>query len=149
MNTLRSVEHCISITVSAAKLFAIYCQVDEWAAWDPETKSAYLSAPLKEGAKGRLTPRKGRPVPMLLTVYLPNKEFTVEASVLGSKMIFVHAIEVLAESPARVKAIHRVTFTGWLAPILYATVGKLVDRTLPETLGRLKAHAERANPAMK
>ncbi len=135
-----SLEAAIVIDVSPEHIFAIYCRVDQWAEWDPETQSAFVEQPLVSGAKGWLKPRQGLKVRMRLTDLVPDKEVNFVCPVLGSKMYFEHVIERLAEQQVRV--IHRIYFEGWLASWLYRQVGLKVRATMPNTLARLKAYAE-------
>ena len=45
---------------------------------------------------------------------------------------------------SRVRAVHRVSFSGWLAPLLDRSVGRDVRKGLPVTMASLKRFVERA-----
>lgn len=130
-----------------ATLYAVWADVANWHAWDPDTRWARLDGPFVVGSSGRLAPQKGMAVTMRLTHVVPDQMFTVQCVVLGSQMIFSHT---LVEQEHGVVATHQVQFKGWLAGILMRTVGADVAKGLPVTMSRLKAFCEsqRSTPAV-
>jgi uncharacterized protein YndB with AHSA1/START domain len=133
------IEHSIDINASPAQVFKVWSRVSDWPLWDPDTRSASLQGPLMPGATGRLEPRKGRAVPMEVVGLVPDHRLDVRCKVLGSALNFDHVVEPRT-SGCRVT--HAAWFTGWLAPVLMATVGKDVNRGLPVTLASLKRFVE-------
>ncbi|HQX58691.1 MAG TPA: SRPBCC family protein [Burkholderiaceae bacterium] len=133
------VEHRINITARPETIFGIYEDVQNWHAWDPDTKQATLEGPFKVGSRGRLIPTKGNAVPMLLTQVVPGKCFTVEAKIPLFRMIFEH---VLVPTDDATEVVHRVTFLGLLSVLLGPILKKQLNSGLPVTLKRLKALAE-------
>jgi hypothetical protein len=138
------IRHSIEIATSAQRLSEAYEQAEKWHLWDHATKKALFNGPVQVGTTGKLTPSKGLSVKMIVADYVPRRSLTVECSVLGSRMRFEHQIE--AVNPSTVRAIHTVSFSGWLAGWLNKTVGKDVDLGLPQTLKELKRYVE-AQPA--
>ncbi len=140
MNTAFQVECAIDVAAPAPVLYAIYQDVPAWPSWDPDTAAAELMGPWALGTWGRLKPRKGMSVRLQLTAFEPDRSFTVQCPVLGSRMVFEHLLQTLPSGLTRV--IHRVSFVGWLAWPLHATVGRDVRLGLPVTLQGLKQLAE-------
>jgi len=64
---VRSLAYPSSMQVEPDAIFRIYADVEQWPAWDPDTKQASLQGPFQVGSRGRLTPAKGSTMPMLLT----------------------------------------------------------------------------------
>jgi len=133
------VEHRITTTASAESVFRIYENVKNWHTWDPDTKQASLEGPFEVGSRGRLTPAKGRTVPMLLTQVEPGRCFTVESRIPLFRMLFEHE---LVPVPGATEVVHRVTFSGLLSVVLGPMLAKQLNSGLPVTLSKLKALAE-------
>lgn len=135
----------IVIQASADRVFAIWADVAHWHTWDPDTRWARLDGAPVAGTQGKLAPRQGLPVGMVLRTIHPPSEFTVECTVLGSRMVFPHRLVRLDHG---VRVTHTVEFHGWLKGMLMRSVGKQVVAGLPLTLSRLKALAERGENAV-
>lgn len=133
------VEHRTVVNAPAEVLFAIYQDVANWSTWDPDTKSAFIDGPFAVGNRGRLTPTKGNTVPMVLTQVEPNRCFTVESKIPMFRMVFEHILSPVASGT---EVLHRVTFSGLLAPLLGRMLVRQLNTGLPVTLGNLKSLAE-------
>ena len=145
MNTPVCIEARQSIAAPAEVLYRLYTDAASWHEWDPDTRSARFGGPPVPGTRGWLRPSQGWPVRMRILVADPGRRFSVECPVLGSRMRFDH--DIADRQGGGVEVLHRVVFSGWLAPWLDRTVGERVRAGLPRTLERLKAHAEaRARP---
>ncbi len=82
---------------------------------------------------------------MEVTAVIENQNFTVTSKTILYRMDFDH--ELIADREGT-RIVHRVTFSGFLKPILSMIVGAQVDKGLPITLQNLKKLAEsRENPA--
>ena len=101
--------------------------------------SANLEGPFQVGTRGRLTPTKGRSVPMVLTQVIPGQCFTVESKIPLFCMLFEHELH---PAPNATEVVHRVTFSGLLSLVLGPMLSKQLNSGLPVTLSRLKALAE-------
>ena len=133
------VEHTVVVQAPAERIFQIFEDVAAWHTWDPDTKRASIEGPFVVGARGSLTPTKGKTVPMLLTKVEPASCFTVESRIPLFRMVFEHE---LVPQGAAVKVIHRVTFSGPLTALLGRMLAKQLNRGLPVTLTNLKHRAE-------
>ena len=138
------VEHRIVVQAPPEVLFRIYEGVAHWHTWDPDTKQATLDGPLRVGAKGSLTPTKGRTVPMVVTGVVAGRSFTVEARIPLFRMVFDHELN---PGPTGTEAVHRVTFSGLLAFLLGSMLSRQLQTGLPVTLARLKQLAESTSAA--
>ena len=134
-----SLQSSILIHSDPEAIQAVYADVANWHAWDPDTRSAQLDGPFAAGSTGKLVPSKGLPVRMVVTEVRPGGGFTVPCPVFGSVMRFEHVLKTTAQG---VELTHRVTFSGWLASLLMRWVGKPLAARLPLTLARLKQHVE-------
>jgi hypothetical protein len=118
---------------------AIYAQVEHWHTWDPDTKAASIEGPFVSGATGTLAPQKGRAVKIRFTDVRPDAGFTCVGGIPGFTMTFEHE---LSDVKVGTLIVHRVTFSGFLAPIFERLMGKQLRVGLPKTLASLKRLAE-------
>ncbi len=133
------VEHRTIIQARPETIFAIYSDVTHWHTWDPDTQHASLDGPLRPGATGKLTPTKGRTVPMRVTGVVPGRSFTVESKIPLFRMVFEHE---LTPGDAGTEVVHRVSFSGVLSVVLGPMLSRQLNAGLPITLGNLKQLAE-------
>lgn len=134
------IEERICIAVPPLVVDRIWSEVDQWHLWDPDTKHARLDGPFAVGTKGRITPRKGMGVPMIVTERTEGRSFTVEGHIPLFRMHFEH---MLSPTDGGSEVVHRVWFTGALAFLFGPGVAKQVRAGLPQTMQSLKAYAER------
>lgn len=134
------IEERIHIAVPPAVIDQIWSEVDQWHLWDPDTKQASLDGPFAVGTKGRITPRKGRGVAMIVTERTAGRSFKVEGYIPLFRMHFEHTVLPVAGGS---EVAHRVWFTGALSFLLGPVVGKQVREGLPQTMRSLKAYAEK------
>ena len=134
------VEHRISVATPPETIFGIYADVAHWHTWDPDTKSASLDGPFQVGTRGRLTPTEGNAVPMVVTEVVTDRSFTVEAKIPMFRMRFEHELSPHGRST---EVVHRVTFSGLLAPLIGRMLARRLNSGLPRTLANLKRLAER------
>ena len=134
------IEERIHITVPPLVIDRIWSEVDQWHCWDPDTKQAVLDGPFAVGTKGRITPRKGLGVPMIITERTEGRSFTVEGHIPLFRMHFEHTVLAIAGGS---EVAHRVWFTGALAFLFGPGVAKQLREGLPQTMQSLKAYAEK------
>lgn len=134
-----AIEAKILINAPARAVYDVWADVAHWSRWDPDTLEARLDGAFAVGSSGRLRPRKGMSVRMVIVEAVPNKSFTVECPVLGNVMRFEHE---LVPTSGGMEVIHRVQFRGWLSGWLRRTVGRDIQHGLPVTLQSLKLHVE-------
>lgn len=137
------VEHRITIAAPPGRIFKIYDDVAHWHTWDPDTKTATLDGPLRVGAKGSITPTKGRTVPMVVTSVQHERSFTVESKIPLFHMVFEHELRPTASGT---EVTHRVTLSGLLKLLIGRMLSRQIDHGLPVTLARLRRLAETGKP---
>lgn len=133
------IEKRIAVAAAPATIFRIYQDVEHWNVWDPDTRSAWLESGLVLGSTGRLTPTRGRAVPMQVTSLEVGRHFTVSSRTPLFRIDFKHE---LIPFWCGTKVVHRIRFFGLLKGVLARLLGPGIDAGLPETLRRLKALAE-------
>jgi Polyketide cyclase / dehydrase and lipid transport len=133
------VEHRIRTHAPPEVVFRIYEDVERWHTWDPDTRQAWLDGPLLPGARGRLTPTRGRTVPMVVTAVEAGRSFTVESRIPLFRMVFDHE---LRPGPDGTEVTHRVQFHGLLSVVLGPMLIRQLNTGLPVTLARLRDLAE-------
>lgn len=130
----------VLIDASAEKIFKIYENVGGWPSWDPDCKKAELDSSFVSGATGIVYPHGGPKSKLKFTHVIPNKEFKVECKLPFCVMKFDHE---LSSINGKTQALHRVTFSGLLAPLFGRLIGSSLKKSLPKALSGLKAISER------
>ncbi len=137
--TERRLACSVLVRAEPSDVFAVWADVARWHEWDPDTRAAQLSGPFAVGSTGRLTPAKGRAVPMRLAVVVPDERFVVECAVLGNRMSFDHRI---AREPAGVRVTHELQLSGWAAGLLWRMLAPQLKTGLPITMSGLRERCE-------
>ncbi|MFC5610347.1 SRPBCC family protein [Variovorax soli] len=132
-------EERIDIKAPTEVVFALYSDVDRWASWDPDVKSSSIHGAFATGSIGRLKPTKGPEAKIVFSEVIPLKSFTVQSKLPLCMMQFEHE---LATTAMGTTALHRVSFSGFLAPIFGRLIGKQIRKGLPKTMAGLKRAAE-------
>lgn len=122
------IEKEIIVAVAPSTVFHIYQDVENWKKWDPDTKSSTLNNGLKLGAKGNLTPTKGRTVPMEITALRENEYFTATSKTALFHMDFDHELSAVAGGT---KVCHRVKISGPLKPLLALILRPQIEVVCP------------------
>jgi len=139
MQETQTLREQIAIDAPPQAVFAVWARVADWPLWDPDTAAATLDGPVQVGARGTLTPRQGRRVAMVIDEVVSGARLRLHCPVLGSALHFDHRVQAAGHGCI---ATHEVAFSGWLAPLLRATVGRTVRRGLPVTMASLKRFVE-------
>ena len=138
------IEERIHIAVPVMVVDRIWSEVDRWHLWDPDTKQAQLNGAFAVGTKGRITPRKGMGVPMVVTERSEGRSFTVEGYIPLFRMHFEHTVSAVDGGS---EVAHRVWFSGALAFLFGPRVAAQIREGLPRTMQSLKAYAEQRQTA--
>lgn len=132
----------IIIAASAEKIFAFYADVDNWPAWDPDTRAAKLHGEFVSGATATLHPAQGPETTITFTDVQQNKSFVAEGKLPLCKLCFEHE---LFGNVHGIKVVHSVRFQGLLAPLFGLLIGSGLKKSLPHTLQGLKETVESSN----
>jgi len=138
------IEERIHIAVPVMVVDRIWSEVDRWHLWDPDTKQAQLNGAFAVGTKGRIIPRKGMGVPMVVTERSEGRSFTVEGYIPLFRMHFEHTVSAVDGGS---EVTHRVWFSGALAFLFGPRVAAQIREGLPRTMQSLKAYAEQRQTA--
>ena len=124
------------IDAPAARLWALFTDVDGWPAWNAGIARIALHGPFRNGTVFRMQPPGMAPFDSTLREVEPVRGFTDE-TVFGDTVVRVrHAIEPLADH--RVRVIFRTEATGPQA----AEIGAAASADFDAVLQALKASAE-------
>lgn len=130
------------IAAQADTIFALYADVPNWPAWDPDAKAASIEGDFVSGAKGVITPNGGPKSTIHFTEVIRNRSFTVDCNLPLCLMRFEHELEAAAGGT---RATHRVIFSGASAFLFGRVIGSGMKKSLPQALAGLKAAAEKAS----
>ncbi len=130
----------IIIKASSKKVFELYEDVANWSAWDPDVKTSSIVGKFETGAIGKLKPKSGPESKILFSSVVTDESFTVSSNLPLCKMSFEHELTSVGNN--EIKVTHRVSFTGFLAPLFGRLIGSGIKKGLPHTLNGLKVAAE-------
>lgn len=134
-------EERITVKATVEQIWKVYANVNQWSKWDPDTKASSIDGKFETGATGWHQSPTGPRTPLQFVSVVPNESFMVESRSPLSKIQFDHQ---LVPEGDEVEVIHRVEFSGLLAPLWGRVVGKVIARAMPLTLQALKVRAEKA-----
>lgn len=133
------IKHTVIVDRPQAEIFAIYKDVDSWAAWDPDIESVGLNGPFAVGTTGWLKPVGApRTATRLISINEPEG-FTVASKLPLCTMSFIHELQ---ESAGGTSVTHSVTFTGVLAPLFSRLIGSKIQSGMAASMLGLKQYAE-------
>lgn len=132
-------EEKVLINASLEKVFSLYANVAGWSSWDPDVKSSSVSGAFISGAMGVLEPSSGPKAKIIFTEVMLNQSFTVESKLPLCVTRFEHE---LSSEGNQTRALHRVSFVGFLSPLFGRLIGSQIRQGLPRTLEGLKRAAE-------
>ena len=138
---MKQFEASTTINATPKKIFSIYTDVQNWPQWDPDAKSATIDGAFVSGATGVVVPHGGPTSKIAFQNVVQNKGFSVLCKLPLCKMRFEYELHPLGE---QTKAIHRVVFTGLLAPVFNLLIGSGMKKSIPKGLESLRALAQSA-----
>jgi len=133
-------ESKIIIKASTKEVFELYEDVAKWSTWDPDVKTSSIEGKFETGAIGKLKPTSGPESKILFFSVVTDESFTVNSNLPLCKMSFEHELSSVGNN--EIEVIHRVSFSGFLAPIFGRLIGSGIKKGLPHTLNGLKVAAE-------
>ena len=139
-------EERIEIHAPPQTVFALYANVPAWATWDPDVRSSSITGSFASGSTGKLKSKNGPEARITFTEVVADKSFTVESKLPLCVMRFEHEITPTATGTT---AVHRVSFSGILAPLFSRVIGTQIRKGLPKTMAGLKRAGEQANNSFK
>ncbi|WP_273719065.1 MULTISPECIES: hypothetical protein [Bartonella] len=117
----------ISTEASAEQIWSMWEDVATWPCWDHELEWVELSGAFKEGAVGRMKPKKGPTVTFTLDKVIKNACFSDYAKLPLTRMSFNHEYICSKKSDSSNNKIrHTVTMSGLLSPFFGIIIGSKI-----------------------
>lgn len=134
-----TIEYRINIKASQEHVFNIYKDVESWAKWDPDIEAVALHGEFAEGSTGWLKPVGAPKTKTRMASVKEPESFSVESRLPLCTMRFEHELQSKGETT---DAVHRVIFSGPLAPVFSRLVGGKIEKGIQATMEGLKNYAE-------
>jgi len=131
--------HSTTTKASPQTIWAIWTDVENWANWDTELRSAQLEGSFQLGAKGLLVPKKGVKSAFEITEYVPNQSYAFTTKLPLAKL---KVRRFLAETEPATKFVHEVSFSGLLGGLWSLILGGTFKDALPKVMENLRRLAE-------
>ncbi|WP_330168688.1 hypothetical protein [Bartonella grahamii] len=132
----------INTEASAEQIWTIWEDVASWPCWDSELEWVELSGPFKEGAIGRMKPRKGPKVIFTIDKVIKNVCFSDYAKLPLTRMSFNHEYICSKKSGSSDNKIrHTVTMSGLLAPLFGVIIGSKIKSHLRDAMIEMSRRA--------
>lgn len=113
-----------------------------WPVDHPQVLRAKFNGPIAVGSVGSFRPKRGARLTMkTVRVDMLGRRFDIASTFLGATMTLEHQLDAAAEGRSVVT--HRVRFTGPLAKVWDATVGRRIADAFPVVVGNIVAAAAR------
>lgn len=120
-------------------IWKIWTDVSSWPEWDHGLEWSKLNGPFAAGTMGELKPKGYPPLKFILTHVEEGEGYSDVTSMPLTKISFTHSAEPMGE---HIRITHHVTVSGLLAPILWFTLRKNLQKGLPVAVGCLANLAE-------
>lgn len=114
--------------ITREEVWAAWCDVNNWAAWDADLEFASLTGPFEAGANFVLKPKGGPQVKITLTEVVAGVRFTDIASFPLATMHDFHELE---ETPEGLTIRSRIWVTGPLSWVWRKLVAEGVAASVP------------------
>ena len=136
-------ETTIPTTATAEQVWALWSRPDEWNKWDEGNEWVKLDGMFATGAKGYFKPVGGPKVKFVILEASPQRSFKDRSFLPLTHLDFIHIYTPNPGSAQGGHITHRVEMRGWLTPLFSRVIGRDIQKTLPDTLGRLSALARK------
>lgn len=130
----------LETTASAARLWSLYADINNWTVWDHEIDYARAEGPFAVGTRGVLRPTGGPEVKFKITYVEKNKGFTDRSFLPLTWMDFQHTIE---DTGTVRRVTHSVVMGGLLAPLFRRIFGPKLAHGVPTAVASLIEAAEK------
>ena len=138
-NIMLIAKHTVKTSASPADIWNIWQNVTEWNTWDHGTEFSSIEGAFEVKTTGRLKPKGGPLVKIILTQVEPLKMFTCESKLFLSKIIVSH---YLRKSDDKTEVTHQIEMTGFLKFLFAFLIGRQMKKNLPTDLLSLIKKAE-------
>jgi len=130
-------EHSVQAPISRTRVWAIWIDVRAWPTWNPGVGYAELDGPFDEGVTGTVHAVGGPTSTLKVLAIDPERSFVTEATERFMRLRFEHSLTDVDDGQLRVT--HGARMTGPATPLMRRTVGRRLERSIPEALDALVA----------
>jgi hypothetical protein len=131
--------HTLKTSATSERIWAIWTDVSNWAAWDTELIDSQIEGAFALGAIGKLTPKKGQVATFKISQLNPGESYTFT---VGLPLCELHVYRYLRHRSDGIDFTHEVSFRGFSAPIFSRLLGKQFKSVLPSIMENVKRIAE-------
>ncbi len=125
---------------SSRDVWDIWTDVSSWPTWDQDLEWSVLDGPFKVGTEGKLKP-KGWPASKFCLISVEEeKSHSDRTQMPMTEVVFKHSLDRCGEHEIRIK--HRVEVRGLLAPLLWLTMRRALEKGMPHAVKKLAQLAE-------
>jgi uncharacterized protein YndB with AHSA1/START domain len=122
-------------------VWAVMSDIDAWPTWNPDVKRATLEGPLATGSVFRW--KAGTSLVSRLEVVDPPREIAWTGRTMGIRAVHVYRFEPMDGGTL---ARSSESWEGLIPSLLKGWSRRTLERGIADSLGRLKAEAERRAP---
>jgi uncharacterized membrane protein len=134
------IKHTVETTATAAQIWSVWQDVENWKTWDHDLESSQLNGPFKVGTTGSLKFKGDDPIlKTLLTHVEPYKIFVQEAQLPLAKVIMTHAINQL---DGKTHVTFQTEIRGILAIVWVWLLGSSIKKKIPVEMEQMLKKAE-------
>ena len=141
VGTPRGFSCTLTTTAPKERIWQLWTDVAGWPRWDTPLQSASLEATIAAGVSGTLVTRDGQRSQFTVTAFAPMSGYTF-CTRLPLATLTVGRFFGREHDDGRLEFTHRVAFSGPLAPLFAALLGRGFMWQLPDVMAKLRQLAE-------
>lgn len=130
-------ETTIPTPASAEQIWALWSNPSTWNKWDEGNEWVALEGSFADGTKGYFKPVGGPKVKFTILETHLHRGFKDRSYLPLAHLDFIHTYTPNASPDSGGRITHRIEISGWLTPLFSRLIGRDIQKTLPDTLGRL------------
>jgi hypothetical protein len=137
---MKKFKHTLATVASPGVIWQLWTNVDRWAEWDTELRSASLIGEFRLGAVGQLIPRRGVASSFEITQFQIGQSYTLT---IALPLCQLQIQRYLSTTPDGLNYFtHEAGFRGLLAWVFALLLGRRFRQVLPQVMENLKHIAE-------
>jgi hypothetical protein len=137
--TPKDFSYTLSTTADKETFWRVWTDVKNWPAWDTPLKEAKLEGSFQQGSQGNVVTAQGQRSHFTITECKPLQSYAFTTHLPGAKL------NVWRYFSGDSAFTHHVTFSGPLASLFAALLGRGFMKALPPVMENLKRIAEDAS----